>query len=240
MKAFVLISLFFSVAFGQLTAKVEEVVKKDKDKTYITADNKEAKVGMSAIVIRTVSTGDELVGYKCETTKKEEENLELECSVHNGFEQEAMPTIYFDIKKGDKVVFSPLGKRAAIFAPTQNVYIQTKNMLKGYEFVSSDLLAAPLFSDDNPFPQKEEFNKFCENYLVGSLVFGFTNKTTVVDCSTFAVIEEIPNSFTIDKKERVMPFFHRLEKIETGFWDWFGDEEIKSFDTYYKGLIDAK
>ena len=64
--------------------------------------------------------------------KKESENLELKCEVHNGFEQEAMPKIYFDIKKGDKVVLAPLGKRGAIFAPTQNVYIQTKNMLKDY------------------------------------------------------------------------------------------------------------
>jgi hypothetical protein len=195
---------------------------------------------MSAIVIRVVSSGDEIVGYKCDVVDKKNIETTLRCVKHNGFLQEAMPKIHFDIKIQDKVIISPLGKRAVIIAPTQNVYLQTKKKLKGYEFISSDLLASPLFSEDNPFPEREDFTKLCKRYLIGSLIFGFEKQTAIVDCGTFTQIKEIPNNFSIDKKDIIKPFFHRLEKIETGFWHWFGSEDIEDFDTYYKELLNDK
>ncbi len=240
MRSFILFLFLISTLFAYNETAVSKVVKVTRKATTIEINSDEAREGMSAIVIRTLSNDDEIVGYKCEVTAVKESVGTLNCIQHNGFEQEAMPRILFEIKTGDKVILTPLGKRGVIIAPTQNVYIQTKNMLKDYEFVSSDLLSAPLFSDDNPFPKVDDFQQLCERYLVGSVIFGFKGETSIVDCQTFKEIEVIPNNFTIKEEEIVKPFFHRLEKIETGFWHWFGAKEIKDFDTYYKGLINAK
>ncbi|MCV6607154.1 MAG: plasminogen-binding N-terminal domain-containing protein [Campylobacterales bacterium] len=243
MKILGVFLLAITFSFGGINTTVTKVVTQEDEKTVIEIDEEEAIVGMSAIVIRVLESDDEIVGYRCDVVGKKEDIATLNCIKHNGFFQEAMPKIQFEIKEEDKVILSPLGKRAILLAPTHNIYLKTRKILqqeKGFEFVSSDLLAAPLFSSSNPFPNKEEFTMMCDRYLLGSIVFGFKSKTSIVDCQTFKVVEEIENNYEIKEKDIIKPFFHRLDKIEKGVFDWFTPEEIEDFDSYYKGILDVK
>lgn len=236
MKKLLLSLLFLSSLISSEISTVLKVKKLD-DKTIITTEAERVRVGESALIIRELSTGDKLIGFSCEVTKAVSTMAVLSCEKFEGLAQDAMPVISFDAKVGDIVVLNPLSNRALIIAKSLDGYLKTKQEFKNYQLVHPDLLAITLFNNDNPFPKKEDFKNFCDEYYISNIIFDFSTTREIVNCQTFKMIDSFEKKRG-EGKEIMKPFFHRLAKIETSFWD-FGKEEIDSFDTYYKGVIDA-
>ena len=75
---------------------------------------------------------------------------------------------------------------------------------------------------------------------LGTVFFVLDGKIFVVDSKTFTILDSY--RFTFDQKEQQIPFYTRVEDIESPFYQIafiFGDEKL-TYNDYYKKILGIK
>jgi hypothetical protein len=198
----------------------------ESDGAVITAAASNAKAGMSAIVIYSRG-GVEAIGAKCATIDADGKAARLKCEPFTLYDQDSVPTLTLTIKKGDKVIFSPLSRSAIAIAPNADRLIRAQSKRPNLRYVHPDLFAHELVKNGETRPSVKDFRAFCDRYLVGAIVFAFSDGDYLTDCQTFATLEISPDSAAANARQ-AFPFFNRLG---------IASEAIGDFDAYYKRLL---
>jgi hypothetical protein len=196
--------------------------------------NSDIKDGESAYIIRDFTYNQKVIINRC-IVETNGSLQKLNCEGFNELYQPSLTNVQAKIKKGDRVVVGLLSKSAMIIAKDYNSYDEVSNLKIDYILLHPDLFALILYDDDNINPTRDDFRKFCKDNFIERLIFTFSDGLYEVDCFSFKTIKINPKFQTKTKKFK-KPFYHRLEDIEAGFFD-FSSEEIEDFDKYYKKLL---
>ncbi|MGP1561922.1 MAG: plasminogen-binding N-terminal domain-containing protein [Helicobacteraceae bacterium] len=196
------------------------------------------KIGQEAFIIR--KNGElEVIGYECLCKSAQGGLATFTCEKIKTLSQDAMPSVSFEITKGDFLLLDPFSARGLLIAPSQEAYLNAKKQLADFELTHPDVFALELLKNNNPFPAKKDFAAICEQYYISRVIFALDDSATVVFCKSFKK-DKILNLRRLSAQESVIkPFFHQLPQIKKGFFRFFGDKEIGDFNTYYNGLINA-
>lgn len=228
MKRIYLFLLLTTFAFGAAKTTVTEV----DGSTVRIASGEGFKAGESAFVMREFDTDHGSVIAQC--TVDAADTAKLACRPFDYLYHESLTLVKSDVKKGDTVVAGLLNESVSIIAPTQKAYLAVKAMYPDAIIFHPDLLAVTLKYDDNPTPEKEDFQTFCRENFIGELLFALDDGLYEVDCLSFRLIGKKAEQF--DDKENDKPFYHRVGEIERGFFD-FSSEAVDDFTAYYKKMI---
>ncbi len=193
-----------------------------------------APIGSSAIVVHrfdeehsTIVAGAEVVGKN-----------RIKFKVFGALEQEALPSPKILPQKGDLVILNYLYDRGVIIAPDLKSYNYALSNHPEIEWMHPDLFAAQLAAYQNPAPTIEDFQKFCNDYSVGVVYFVLKNRGVLTDCQTLKPIHI--ESISPKAQKTKLPFYSRIKKIESSWFDFFGKSKIEDYYNYYTKLLELK
>ena len=96
-----------------------------------------------------------------------------------------------------------------------------------------------------PFPTKEDFQEFAIEQNLGTIFYVLNKKVYILDTKTFTILDTYPLSY--DENETKMPFYTRVEEIESSILDFsfsdllfFTDKKELSYDEYYEEILGLK
>ncbi len=188
--------------------------------------------GSTGIVIKKIDENFEAIVSYCEVTSK---NGKVQFSKFKTLIQDSLPYGNWTPQVGDKVIFENNYKRASILAKNFDDYNTIRRSFKR-EWVHPDIFTATLNSIGHTSPLLEDFQYLCKEHSIGLIYIGFKESVKVVDCLSMKEIEEKKIILSVGKSIQ-KPFYSRIKKIEA---NWFGEgvEEIRNFESYYKGILE--
>ena len=124
-----------------------------------------------------------------------------------------------------------------LIAPILDSFQAAIGGFKLNNFIHSDIFAAKLKINNQPYPTKEDFQEFAIEQNLGTIFFVLDNKVFIVDTKTFAILESYALNY--NNNEIQMPFYTRVEEIESSILDFsfFSDKKSLSYDEYYKRIL---
>jgi len=225
MRAIVSLLFFVMLLFSSKTYKVVEI-----NDNLLTLDTTTLKVGESALVVREYESNSIILSYASAINKSQ-----VKLFKYTNLAQDSFPIPTLDVKKGDSVIFGLYNTRRLLIAPNKKAYhTHIKNSINSY--IHIDLLAVLLSDNGQINPTKEYFKQIAQQYSIGKIEFIIEEKLYIVDAQSFIIIdtkEIIPN-----KDESMIPFYHRLEEIDKGLFNF--DDNMSNYSIYYKKLLGVK
>jgi hypothetical protein len=196
------------------------------------------KIGSSGIVIHKFNDDKQIIVANAIVIKSQENKSIIELKAFNALQNDVLANTTLGANKGDIFVGNYLFTKSLIIAPNPQIYTYVKNLFPKIDFISSDIFASSLKLEQNPTPQKKDFQDFCTNNDLGTIYFVIQNQLHVVDARSFQIIETFPIVNTEDEKQA--PFYSRIENIEKGLFDWQLSKiqlDANNYEKYYKKLL---
>ncbi|WP_200762657.1 plasminogen-binding N-terminal domain-containing protein [Nitrosophilus alvini] len=198
-----------------------------------------APVGSSGIVIHKFDDKHSTIVAHATIIEKKADRDIVKFSVFKALAQEALPVPNLKPEKGDKVILKYLYDRGLIISPNKQTYDAIKKRYKDIEWIHPDLFAAELSKSGTAAPTKEDFQKFCEEYSLGIVYFAVEDIGYTVDCVSFKPVYKEKNAI-LSKENFKLPFYSRVEEIQTSWFSFYKTTEIKDYTNYYKNLLETK
>ena len=233
MKKVIFFMAVITSLIADITPNLKTIILKSENYSATVKDI-DAPIGSSGIVIHYFDKIHSTIVARAELIDKNK----IEFKVFDALKQKALPTPNILPKAGDKVILNYLYNRGLIIAPNYKTY---KNIIKNHnkiEWLHPDLFAAQLSKEKNPAPTKENFKNFCNRYAVGIIYMAISNKGYFVDCYSFKRVYEEP--LNMDYSETRLPFYSRVKEIESSWFNFYGDNEVKDYTNYYMNLMESK
>jgi len=190
-------------------------------------------LGSSGIVTHTFENGVSTIVAAARVVKIDNGNATIRFEVFKQSAQAAFPKPGILPAVGDKVTLNYLYNRALIVAPNYKVYKEVTKHFKDIEWIHPDIVAAYLAKIYRPNPDREVFEKICKVNSAGIIFFALNRNGYFVDCSNFEVLKKVK---TASIKRAQVPFYTRIENIETSWLKW-GGSNITDYNSYYMNLI---
>jgi len=225
MRRFALITLFSIPLFADFFPSAVHTTVKSVDQQHLTLQHAFPLNGMSGAVIHPYGQNAQAITSYLVQTGKEGSADTIH---HNAIDHKELPTIKTPIKKGDKVIGGYMYQNVLLLAPDAETYAKiTKQYHKNW--IHPDLYALFLSTEGENSPSRKNLSKFAKAYQVG-LVFIVRNGTAVL---LDPVSQKIINQKKLENlpQKGKFPFFSRLEKIESGWFDTDNGEK-----DYYKTM----
>lgn len=212
--------------------KIENV---ENDKSTINIGN--LVVGQTGIVVHIYNNDKRLIVSNAKVISSNSNSSVVEFFAFNDLKQDALPTTKRKVEKGDVLVLNYMYNSSLLITPTQNSFQATRDNFKLNNFIHSDILAAKLKVENKPYPTKEDFQNFAIEQNLGTIFFAIENKIYIVDSKTFTILDTY--SLNYDNKESMMPFYTRVEEIESSIltFSLFSGNDNLSYDDYYKKIL---
>ena len=210
-----------------------EILKVFKDNAIINKGN--LKEGQSGAIVHKFKDKNEIILKYAYVIKSNEKNSTIKFSKIKILPQEALANTNLKPSKGDAFILNHLYYNSLIIAPNFQSYLKVKNMYKKYNFLNPDYFAAFLKLDQNPAPNKNDFQHFCIDNQIGTIFFVIDHKIYIVDTISFKIIDKKNINYSNNKYQ--LPFFSNVEKIEGSIFNW---DEIKDYNKYYSKMIGLK
>ncbi len=166
-----------------------------------------------------------------------EKSDQIRFTIFDALAQDALPTPKTLPQPGDEVILGYLYDRATIIAPNLTTYQQIANKLNE-ELLHPDLFATELSKAKHPAPTYADFKNFCNKYALAKIYLALKDEVAIVDCYSFKKVGSLPLQ-TSDKSIK-LPFYSRLDEIESSIFDFFGKKEIDNYYSYYKKLLEKR
>ncbi|WP_205426684.1 plasminogen-binding N-terminal domain-containing protein [Helicobacter suis] len=152
----------------------------------------------------------------------------------NVMKQPHLPTPRMTPKQGNLAIFREFNNQAFLIAPDLHTYEKVKDSYPDTNFISSDLLMTFLNGFD---PTVRVVRKACDIYSVGLLFVVSTNRLSILDCQSFAILESSPLD-TSRVGRTYTPFFSRVEGIDRGtLGKLFAGGRATHYFAYYDALL---
>ena len=194
--------------------------------------------GVSGIVVHSYDKTHKAIVASVFVTGSEEGITRLKLLPYRGLEQPNLPTVKTPPQNGDLVILGYLYDRVLPVVPNEKSFALAKRSFPKFRLIHPDLMAAELAKDKSPIPSKEHFQRMCEKFSLGLVLFMFRDGTDFVDCVSWERVGHADVA-SVDPKDFKQPFYNRFEKIPSPFYDW-SEHKIEDFDKFYKALEKKK
>lgn len=212
--------------------KIENIV---DNKSTINIGN--LIVGQSGIAVHIYDNDKRMIVSNAKVISSNNTNTVVEFFKFDDLKQDALPTTKRNVEKGDVLILNYMYNSSLLITPNQDTFQSVRNNFKLNNFIHSDILAAKLKVNNQPYPTKEDFQTFAIEQNLGTIFFVVDNRIYIVDTKTFTILESY--SIAYEKNEIKMPFYTRVEEIESSLFDFsfFSDKKSLSYDEYYKRIL---
>jgi hypothetical protein len=215
--------------------KVENI---ENNRTTINQGN--LIVGQTGIVVHIYDNDKRQIVANAKVISSTNNSSVVEFFEFADLKQDALPTSIRKAEKGDVLVLNYMYNSSLLIAPTLDSFQTVRENFKLNNFLHSDIFAAKLKVDNNPYPTKEDIQKFAIQQNLGTIFFVLDNKIFIVDTKTFTVLQTYVYAYESNEKQK--PFYTRVEEIEESIFDFsfFSDKKSLSYDDYYKRILGIK
>ena len=221
-----------NLSFKPMGVKIENI---QDNKTTINVGN--LAIGQSGIVVHIYDQDKRLIVSNAKVISSNNNSSVVEFFSFDDLKQDALPTSRRQITIGDILVLNYMYNSSLLITPTLDSFQAIRAGFKLNNFIHSDILAAKLKINNKPYPTKKDFQEFAIEQNLGTIFFALDDKVYIVDTKTFIILESYVLSYS--KDETMMPFYTRVEEIESSILDFslFSDKKTLSYDDYYKRIL---
>jgi hypothetical protein len=213
--------------------KYSTKILKINGRNAIVKSSQNIVLGSSGIVTHTFKNGISTIVAAAKVVKIDNNKATIRFEVFKQSAQNAFPKPGILPTVGDKVTLNYLYNRALIVAPNYNVYKEVTKHFKEIDWIHPDIVAAYLAKIYRPNPDRKIFEKVCKVNSAGIIFFALSNNGYFVDCNSFEVLKKVKTGYI---KTAQVPFYSRIENIETSWLKWDGSN-ITDYNSYYMNLI---
>jgi hypothetical protein len=138
------------------------------------------------------------------------------------------------VKVGDTALLAFGYTRALLIAPSEEIYHRITTSTKDLQWIHPDLFATMLSLSGHPTPLREDFLNLNVSMSVGLVFIYLDKKIFTLDSRSFKIlnISEAP----LIQKSAQLPFYTRVEKIESNWWGE-GSDELEAYEPHYYQLM---
>lgn len=197
------------------------------------------KIGQSGIVVHIFENYKRMIVSNAKVINSNSSNSIVEFFDFNDLKQEAIPTSLRKAEIGDVLVLNYMYNSSLLIAPNQSSFQSVRDSFKTNNFIHSDIFAAKLKVENNPYPTKEDIQQFAIEQNLGTIFLVLDKKIFVIDTKTFTILQRY--AFNYQTTEMQMPFYTRVEEIESSILDFtipfIGEQESDDYEEYYKRIL---
>lgn len=200
-------------------------------------------IGQTGIVIHIFEKDRRLIVSNAKVVSSESNSSVVEFFEFNDLKQDAIPTSNRVAVTNDILILNYMYNSSLLIAPTLDAFQNVRENFKLNNFIHSDIFAAKLKVDNNPYPTKEDIQKFAIEQNLGTIFMVIENKVFVIDAKTFAILASYVTNY--ENTTATMPFYTRVEEIEESIFSWsyfdfFSGRKSLSYNDYYKMILGIK
>lgn len=234
MKYILVLILFVLELFSSVLES--KVVSIDNEKNIVTIEIQKIEVGMSGYIVRqfTHSSSSILKNVVVESFDKNTKIATLKMSEFNDLKNSALPLGLWKVKVGDTVVLAFAYSRAVFIAPNADIYHFITRDTPSIQWVHPDIFATILSSNGHPTPLKEDFDEMRVSATIGLYFFYLQNKLFTVDARSFKILNIA--DINIEQKDTMLPFYSRVDEIDSAWWGE-GSDELQEYEPHYYELL---
>lgn len=233
--------LCVNMLYGLETSPVRERIS-DVGAKSVSFPAKHFKIGQSGIIL-THKEGYNVIIANARITQIKDGVAYAEYAPFDSIEQKYLPTPTATPAQGDEVLFGGFYNKAIAIAPDQTSYNQILSYNENLppqeqtHFMHIDVFAAFLAKDGINDPKPKHFKDFCSTYSIGLIYVFASNGINVLDCQSFALLEEI--ALPKPSLEHTnSPFFSRIANINTGsLASKLRSKKSRQYFSYYDNLL---
>lgn len=235
MLRFFLIGIFISQNFllADIFNRYETRILNIEGREGKIVDSEDIVIGSSGIVMHRFDNETNTIIARGVVVKKDGINATIRFKVFDALEQKAFPLPGILPQKGDTIILNYLYDRSLIVAPNETIYKEVSRHFSNISWIHPDITAGYLASIHKPNPTRKHFKKMCHQNSTGLIFVALEGNGYFADCESFKILKTL-NSGHIASYQ--LPFYNRLGKIETYFWD-ISSSDIKSYDAHYSSLL---
>lgn len=213
----------------------------ENNKTTINIGN--LIIGQSGIVVHIYDNDKRLVVSNAKVISSNENSSIVEFFKFDDLKQDAVPTSKREVSKNDVLVLNYMYNSSLLIAPNLNSFQAVRDNFKLNNFIHSDIFAAKLKVEHNPYPKKEDIQNFAIEQNLGTIFMVIENKVFILDTKTFAILDSYLINY--ENKESIKPFYTRIEDIEEtifswSYFDFLSGKKDVSYNDYYKKILGVK
>ncbi len=202
----------------------------------VTIDDPGIAVGTSGIVIHAFDTKHSTIIATAVVTERKAGKITVRFQKFRRLRQRALPEYRIAPAAGDSLILNYLYNRVLPVVPDEAHYRSFQQETR-LDLLHPDLLAAQLYFDHNPRPDRGDFQKICRDYDFNLLYFAIGNEGHYVDCTSFEVVHSEPLAQPVEAQQAKQPFYSRLPKIKNRLGGIMGGESIGDYNRYYRKLL---
>ncbi len=197
------------------------------------ADSDDIVVGSSGIVTHDFDDETSTIIARVSVVKKDGKFAFLQFQVFDMIEQAAFPLPGIMPSPGDEVTLNYLYNRALIIAPNETVFNEVTNHFDNIQWIHPDVIAAYLAVDYKPDPNKNTFDILCRKNTAGLIFFALDRRGFFADCQSLTVLKTLKTNPVASYQ---LPFYNRLDNIDTVFWKW-KNRKITNYNYHYARVL---
>ncbi len=207
----------------------------DTDKLHTYIGTSAIPKGTSGIIVHSYPNGDKVIVANASVVSVADGKSKLQLQKFEILKNNSVATTRQLPSDGDIFVPRHLYNNAIIIAPNMQTHKLIKESFFGVHFLTSDLFASMLKIDDNPTPTKEDIKLFCKDNLISTIYINIKNSLYIVDANSFKIVAK--HNIKKQSGDVVLPFYSLVENITKGVFDWFGEDDIGDYDSYYARVL---
>jgi hypothetical protein len=212
--------------------------------TIENVSNNEAKIkigsltiGQSGIIIHNFANNKSIILTKAVVIASNKDNSTIKFVKSDILKQDSIVTTNLSPQNGDDFILNHLNSVSLLIAPNYDAYNGAKHSLSN-DFIDIELFAAYLKINNIPVPKKEDFQNYMNKNNIGTLYIIIKKKLYILDSLSFKILTII--NIKLKNQTTATPFYTNVQNIKTSTFDWFGEEKIKDYNTYYLNLLGLK
>ncbi len=210
----------------------------DTDKLHTYIGTSAIPKGTSGVIIHSYANGDKVIVANASVVSATDGKSKLQLQKFEILKNNSVATTKKVAADGDIFVPRHLYNNAIIIAPNMQTHKLIKESFFGVHFLTSDLFASILKIDDNPTPTKEDMKQFCKDNLISTIYVNIKNSLYIVDTNSFIVVAK--HNIKKQSGDVIVPFYSLVEDINKGMFDWFSEDDIGDYDSYYARLFGVR
>lgn len=200
-------------------------------------------VGQTGVVVHIFDNDKKLIVSNAKVISSNSTSSVVEFFKFEDLKQNAVPTSKREVVNNDMLILNYMYNSSLLITPTLDAFQTVRDNFKLNNFVHSDIFAARLKVDHNPYPTKEDIQNFAIEQNLGTIFMVIENRVYVIDTKTFTILANYSVSY--EKNGSTMPFYTRIENIEEtifswSYFDFFSGKGSMSYNDYYKRILGIK
>ena len=200
-------------------------------------------VGQTGVVIHIFDNDKKLIVSNAKVISSNSSSSVVEFFKFEDLKQNAIPTSKREVVNNDMLILNYMYNSSLLITPTLDAFQTVRDNFKLNNFVHSDIFAARLKVDHNPYPTKEDIQNFAIEQNLGTIFMVIENRVYVIDTKTFTILAN--HSVSYEKSGLTMPFYTRIENIEEtifswSYFDFLSGKSSMNYNDYYKRILGIK